>query len=106
MKEFGHGVKNIVWDGMLAAHILDNRPGVSGCDFQGFVRLGMPDYWSGVGPFLRAKKRGGNEPNRIGEADLGDVMRYCALDSLVEFKVAEKQAEEMGVKLCHTVNTT
>lgn len=98
LKEFGHGVRNVAWDGMLAAHAIDNRPGVTGCDFQAFVNLGMPDYWSRVGPYLKAKRKGGNEPNRIGEVDLESLLTYCALDSLVEFKIAQVQMKQMGVK--------
>lgn len=99
MKEFGYPVRNWIWDGMNNAHIIDNRPGVTGADFQMFVLMGMPDYWSRVHQFFKGKKRGGNVPNRIGEVDLKDLLVYCGMDSLGEYKVAEKQAEEMGVKL-------
>ena len=99
-----HGVwpRNWVWDTMLAAHILDNRPGISGHDFQAFVRLGMPNYWSHLSPFMRSKGKGGNKENRVGkwEVGIGELLTYNGLDALTEFKVAEKQAEEMGVKIC------
>ena len=98
LKEFGHGVRNVAWDGMLAAHAIDNRSGVTGCDFQAFVNLGMPDYWSRVGPYLKAKRKGGNEPNRVGEVDLESLLLYCGTDSLIEWKLAEVQKRIMGAK--------
>jgi hypothetical protein len=94
--KLGCGVKNFVWDGMLAAHVLDNRPDITSLKFQAFVRLGVGDYNSHIEPFLRSKDKGGNEPNRIREAKLDDVLMYCGIDSLLEFKVARLQMKEMG----------
>lgn len=96
-KEFGFGVRNWVWDGMLAAHVLDNRMGVKGLKFQAFVQLGQESYDDHIEPFLEGK--GSNEPNRIKEIDLGQLLLYCGLDSLLEHRVAVKQAKQLGVEL-------
>lgn len=94
----GVRVRNWVWDGMLAAHTLDNRGDICSLDFQAFVRLGFGDWHSHVGPWLKSKKPGGNSVNRVRELDLPTLLRYCALDSLVEWHVAEHQRKEMGIE--------
>lgn len=96
----GFWVKDWVWDGMLAAHTLDSRSGVSGLKFQAFVRLGQDVYNDRVEPYLFSKKDAGdNAPNRIREAPLHEVLLYCGMDALLEWKVAIKQARQMGVEL-------
>lgn len=94
---FGHGVRNWVWDGQLASHVLDNRIGVKDLKFQSFVLLGQEKYNDHIEPFLEGK--GSNEPNRIKEIGLEQLLLYCGLDSLLEFKVAKKQAKQLGVQL-------
>ena len=96
LKHLGISVKNWVWDTVLAAHCLDNRPGITSVKFQAFVRLGVEDYDSSVKPFLEGA--GGNGRNRIREVDVGKFLLYCGLDSLLEYKVAKIQAREMGVR--------
>jgi uracil-DNA glycosylase family 4 len=39
-------IAKIAWDSMLAAHVLDNRPGITSLDFQVYVNLGIIDYSS------------------------------------------------------------
>jgi len=97
MRHLGCQVNNWVWDTVLDAHCLDNRPGITSVKFQAFARLGVEDYDSHVKPYLEAP--GGNARNRIRELDLGKVLTYCALDALLEYKVAKIQAREMGVRL-------
>lgn len=88
-KILGHGVRGWVWDDMVSAHVLDNRPGITSVKFQSFVRLGQPSYETTVGPYLKAVD--GNKKNRIDEVDLGSLLLYCGLDSLLEWKIAEGQ---------------
>lgn len=91
---FGRGVQNWVHDGMLAAHVLDNRPGVCGLEFQAFVNLGQKPWDRAVTPFLRTEgKKGNNSPNRIAEVGLETLLRYCGLDALLEFEMYRKQKE-------------
>lgn len=95
--KLGVWTRNWHWDIQLAAHAIDNRQGVTGVDFQGFVLLGRGDYWSHMKQFIRARRKGGNEKNRIREAGLENTLRYCAIDSLVEWRIMEKQKQIMGV---------
>jgi uracil-DNA glycosylase family 4 len=94
---FGLPVNGWAWDGMLAAHVLDNRRGITGLKFQAFVRLGQESYDDVVKPYLKAE--GGNTRNRIGEVGLTALLRYCGLDSLLEHRIGCMQAEELEVKL-------
>ena len=94
-------VKNWVWDSMLAAHVLDNRPGVTGLKFQTYVNFGVIDYDSEVAPYLKAPTKGGNDFNRIyellkkpdGEEKL---LRYCGLDAIYEYRLAMLQMNKIG----------
>lgn len=90
-REFGHGVNNWHWDTMLAAHAIDNRPGVTSIKFQAFTMLGADSWDEAVAPYLKAK--GSNEENRIKECDLHQLLTYNAMDSLMEFHVAQRQKE-------------
>lgn len=94
-KEFGHGVTNWVFDGMLGAHTLDNRSGICSLKFQSFVRLGVDSWDEHIKPYLESK--GSNLPNRIGEVALDQLLNYCACDSMYEYHVAKKQAEQLGI---------
>lgn len=91
---FGRGARNWWWDTMLAAHVLDNREGITGLKFQSFVRLGAPSYDDYIKPFLKSKTS--YTPNRIWEADLNELLLYNGLDSLLEWKVAMSQRKEFG----------
>lgn len=97
---FGHPVRGWVWDTMIAAHVCDNRRGATGLKFQAFVRLGQAVWNQHVEKWLSPGKpdpawSAANQMNRIKQADPRDLMLYCGLDSLLEFKVAELQIEEM-----------
>lgn len=89
----GHGVRGWIHDGMIAAHMLDNRPGVTGAKFQAFVRLGVLPYDRVVGPLLKSVDARGR--NRIGEAKLEDLLLYNGMDAAVEFALARIQMEEL-----------
>lgn len=92
-------VQNWIWDGMLSAHALDPRTQTSGLKFQSFVRLGSPDYNYHIESLLQAQRSGGYELNRVRQIKLEHLLKYCAIDSLLEYKVAQHQADEMGVEL-------
>jgi len=82
-------VRNWWWDTMIAAHVLDNTPKVTGLKFQSFVRLGAESYDEQIAPFLKSTKA--SKFNRIHEIDLKDLLLYNGLDSLLAYKVAMKQ---------------
>lgn len=94
--KLGVEVRGWVWDTVLAAHCLDPRGGVTGLKFQAFVRLGVGNYNRHIEPYLESREKGGNAPNRVREIDLPLLLRYCALDSLLEFDVAAHQMKELG----------
>lgn len=96
-------------DTMLTAHNLDNRSGISGLKFQAYVQLGIIGYDDEVSPYLKPteemkKKYGGNAINRINEllAKPGGeklLMKYCALDSVYEFRIAQIQKAEISNRM-------
>ena len=89
--KLGHGVTNWGWDTMLAAHMLDNRGGISSVKFQAFVHLGIGNYSSHIENYLKTDSA--NDLNRIHELDMKDLLMYNGLDSLLEFMVMKKQKE-------------
>ena len=98
LKEFGHGVTNWQLDGMLVAHVLDNKPGTKSLKFQAFARLGQPAYDDDVKPYFQADT--GNTENRIRELTRSDggwrkCLRYCAMDSLLEYELCSLMREEL-----------
>lgn len=98
----GCRVRNWTFDTMVAAHVLDNRPGIAGLKFQAFALLGQESYDDRVKPYLKSAG-GGNAPNRlpevVREGGLNGLLLYCGLDSLLEWEIAQIQAKKLGVKL-------
>lgn len=90
-KEFGKGPAKWDYDTMVGAHLLDCREGITSIKFQVFVRLGVSPYDETVGPFLKSKKGGGMDPNRIKEVPIRDLLLYNGMDSIVEYKVTDIQ---------------
>lgn len=94
-------VQNWVWDSMLAAHLLDNRPGITGLKFQSFINFGISDYSTEISSFLQSDDDGnGNALNRVQElierpGGAAKLMHYCALDSIYEYRLALKQQSEI-----------
>ena len=92
IKEFGHGVRNWVWDGMLAAHVLDNRPSICSVEFQAFALLGQKSWGGGIKPWFKGKDS--NSVNRIREINLRSLLEYNGMDALMEWKIAEIQQKQ------------
>jgi uracil-DNA glycosylase len=94
-------VQGWIWDSMQAAHVLDNRHGITGLKFQTYVNFGIIDYDSEVTPYLQSGSKDGNAVNSIqklldrpgGEEML---MEYCSLDSIYEYRLAWKQMKLLG----------
>ncbi len=101
----GTKVKGWYWDTVLNAHIFDNRFRIYSIKFQAYVQLGIVDYSSEVAPYLKAtnedaKKYGANAINRIDELIVMPggkelLQKYCALDSIYEYRVAQIQMAEV-----------
>lgn len=92
--KLGHPVHNLIWDTMLAAHVDDNRRGVTSVKFQAFVTLGMPSYDDHIKPLLQSRK--GELVNRIvEEIGIHDLLTYNGLDSLLEYEIALRQTKHL-----------
>ncbi len=100
--QLGCPVCSWAWDTMQAAHILDNRPNISGLKFQTFIQFGVLDYASEVSPYLQAEDdKNANSLNRIDELlksaeGRAKLLKYCGLDSVYERMLAQKQQEEFS----------
>jgi len=90
-------VRNWHWDTMLAAHVIDNRPGITSIKFQSFVMLGMPSYDDHIKPYLSSSES--MKENRVKEIDPQQLLLYNGLDSLLEYKVGMKQMEFMDASV-------
>ena len=90
-KHMGHRVRNWYWDTMLAAHVIDGRPGVTSLKFQSFVLLGQDSYDDHIKPYFQSVK--GEESNQIDLVDMDDLLLYNGLDSLLQYNVAMKQMD-------------
>lgn len=81
----GYQVKNWFWDTMVAAHILDNRTGVTGLKFQTYVQFGEVGYDDEVEPYMRLKDGeniyGDNGLNMLDQLDIAKTCLYCAQDA-------------------------
>ena len=89
------------WDSMLAAHLLDNRAGVTGLKFQTYVNFGIVNYNENVQPWLQSvESKNANSLNRLQEyfattKGKEETLKYCALDSIYEYRLALKQQKEI-----------
>jgi len=87
-------VKGWDWDSMIAAHIVDNRSGITGLKFQTYINIGISGYDEEISPYLSADgERGANSMNRVMEltktqSGREKLMTYCALDSIYEYRLA------------------
>jgi len=86
---------NIIWDTMLMAHYLDNRPGISSLKFQSYVNFGVVGYDQEIDPFLRSKEKSANSFNRVKEAPQKKLLEYCATDAILTLKLYHKQQWKM-----------
>jgi hypothetical protein len=93
-------VRGWEWDSMLAAHILDNRPGITGLKFQSYVHFGIVDYNSDVSAYIHSTSKSGNEFNsldKLVQKPMGKdkLLKYCGLDAIHEYRLALLQQEVM-----------
>ena len=78
---------------MQATHIIDNRKGITGLKFQAYIHFGQQDYSSHLDKFL---KEGGEEGfNDIEKAPKEELLHYCGMDSLLQYRLAKLQMEEV-----------
>lgn len=89
-------VNNWAHDTVIAAHIFDNRRGISGLKFQSYVNFGVPDYSKDMDKYLRGDPKDANSFNHIYSAPKRTLLKYNAMDPLMTFWLAKKQRMEMG----------
>lgn len=78
------------WDSMIAAHILDNRMGITGLKFQVYAHFGVVDYATHMKEYLESSGNA-NSINRVREAPLQDLLMYNGLDALYQYGLSEIQ---------------
>lgn len=89
-------VKNMYWDSMIAAHVIDNRKDITRLKFLTYVMLGLPDYSSEVSPYLKSGEKNGNAFNSITKlftipGGIEKLLTYGGMDSVVQYRIAEIQ---------------
>jgi uracil-DNA glycosylase family 4 len=99
----GSTVNNWIHDTMLWAHILDNRPGTTSLKFQTYVNFGIMSYEEDDSPYLKTPNdSSSNQHNKIFElleqyGGKEQLLRYNALDSIYEYRLALLQKEKAKV---------
>lgn len=97
-------VENWYWDTMLQAHILDNRPDITGLKFQTYINFGIGDYSSEIEPVLQGEdSKNCNSLNKLelymkSPENALKIMQYCALDSIFTYRLMllqQKQIESL-----------
>jgi uracil-DNA glycosylase family 4 len=85
------------WDSLQSAHIIDNRPYITGLKFQAYIKFGILGYDEGISKYLKAvEEKNANAINRVFEAPRALLLLYCGIDSLVQYRLALLQRKEMG----------
>ena len=97
LSKFGIKLRNFAWDTMIAAHVLDNRTGITSLKYQAFVLLGMEAYEERIKPYFTSA--GSHSPNKIRQGPLKEILLYGGLDTLLTYRIAHLQMRQLGVSL-------
>ena len=73
---------------MQGAHVLDNRKGTVGIEFQTYVRLGFLPWGMDIKKYFGKRGKGANQINNIKEAPIRSVLLYGGLDGLSQSMLA------------------
>jgi len=95
---FGVWPKNVIWDTMLASHVLSNKRGITELSFQSFVRLGYPDHKNHMKKWLGAEDSEGGSyaNNRVMDVPLPVLLKYCGEDVCIENELFYKQLKDFN----------
>ena len=87
------GVTTNQWlfDTMLMSHIIDNRRSFTGLKFQSYVQFGVDPYDTEISKFLKSSS--GSHINNVEKAPLKELLYYNCLDTLLGFRLYNKQQE-------------
>ena len=104
----GYWPKNIKWDTLLAAHILNNNKKV-GLKYLLYITLGIIGYDKDIDKYLESKPEdeelhGANAFNNIDKVDIYDLMKYNAMDSLGTYKLYEYQKSKFTDNFYRALN--
>lgn len=93
------GVKPKGWilDTMNGAHILDNRPGITGLKFISYARHGIAGYDDHIDKFKRSGDS--NDFNRMNEVPIDELLTYQGMDSMLTFREALFQAPKFNIDI-------
>lgn len=97
LNRYGVEVQNWQWDSMVAAHIIDNRSGITNLKFQTYVNFGVLIKDEDVAKFLYQQNAGFNFVYDLLEEPGGQekLLRHVALDAYWEYLLAKKQMREL-----------
>jgi hypothetical protein len=73
---------------MQGAHVLDNRKGVAGIEFQTYTRLGFLPWGMDIKKYFAKRGKSANTVNNIKEAPIRSVLLYGGMDSLSQNMLA------------------
>lgn len=94
------GVYPWVWDTMLGAHALDNRPNITSLKFQTYIRFGVVDYDSHLDTYKKSIDGTTHGLNRfqeyIAKNGIKNLLTYCGLDSIYTYKIGLWQMSQFG----------
>jgi len=99
-KHSGFWASNWAWDTMLAAHIGDQRPMLTGLCTQAYLRMGIAPWDAGTSNWFSRRSRNDaisetRAVNNITNAPADKILRYVGLDATIEFWLADVQTREM-----------
>lgn len=98
----GHRIHGWLWDTVVSAHVLDNRPGSGSVAFQSYTRLGITDFKKETNNLLWAPDC--NSINRIDEIPEEDLLLRNALDSAYEYGIYLVQKREFDAAINNSNN--
>lgn len=89
----GVEVANWDWCSMNAAHIIDNRSGITGLKFQTYCKFGVDPYDADIKKYLESPNSNGF--NNVEDAPLDKMLLYCGRDSFYGHLLVNWQKDHM-----------
>lgn len=91
----GYNVKGWIWDTMLTAHVLDNRPGITSLKMQTYLNYGTIGYDNKISKYLDSNSKDDNAFNKVGDAPLPELLLYCGMDTMFTHRLYLDQVKQM-----------
>ena len=90
----GEEPKGWCWDTMVCSHVIDERAGFTGLDFQTFLNWGY-EYGGEISKYKKALP--GSKFNSMMKCPLNQLLPYNGLDAYFTMRLAEKQWNFMDI---------